>query len=168
MADIWKNWSEKEKQGFYACIAVESDQKALQHLLSQFRKTMGRDSTEKIKTLYYKAILSIKKVCENAGIDLERTLPDAKFFELSSFDMKNCENISQLKKEVRALSKNRNLFAVIFMKNCMKTLEMAINSKQRNKSLLGIQSLLKPNDGEVVCQFCGKIRKKWGSTYVLK
>ena len=50
----------------------------------------------------------------------------------------------------------------------MKALEMAINSKQRCKSLLGIQSLLKPSDGEVVCQFCGKIRKKWGSTYILK
>jgi hypothetical protein len=168
MADIWKNWSEKEKQGFYACIAVDSDPKALQNLLGQFRKTLGRESTEKIKNLYYKAILSIKKICDNAGIDLERTLPEPKFFDLSTFDMANCESGLQVKKDFRALSKNRALFSVLSKQNCMKTLEMAISSKQRNKSMLGIQALLKPTEGEVVCQFCGKIRKKWGSTYVLK
>ena len=168
MADIWKNWSEKEKSGFYACIAVESDQKALQSLLSQLRKTMGRESAEKIKKLYYRAIITVKKVCDVAGIDLENTLPEPKFFELGNFEMNNFENSSQLKKEVRALSKNRTLFSVISTQNCMKSLEMAIKSKQRYESLLGIQSHLKPSEGELLCQFCGKIRKKWGSTYVLK
>ena len=114
MADIWKNWSEKDKSGFYACIAVEADQKALQSLLSQLRKTMGRESAEKIKSLYYRAILTIKKVCDAAGIDLETTLPEAKFFEFGNFEMNNFENFSQLKKEVRTLSKNRTLFSVIF------------------------------------------------------
>ena len=42
----------------------------------------------------------------------------------------------------------------------MKALEIGINSKQRYKSLLGIPSLLKQNEGDVLCQFCGKIRKK--------
>jgi hypothetical protein len=168
MADIWKNWSEKEKQGFYACIAVESDQKALQSLLSQLRKTMGRESSEKIKNLYYRAIITIKKVCDNASINLENTLPEPKFFDLSNFEINNFENSSLLKKEVRLLSKNRELFSVTLNQNCMKALEIAINSKQRHKSLLGVQSLLKPSEGEALCQFCGKIRKKWGSTYVLK
>jgi hypothetical protein len=51
----------------------------------------------------------------------------------------------------------------------MKALEIAMNSRPKNKSFLGIQSLLKPaTEGEVTCQFCGKARKKWGSTFVLK
>lgn len=115
MADIWKNWSEKEKQGFYACIALESEQKALQSFLSQLRKTMGRESTEKIKNLYYKAIITVKKICENAGIDLEHTLPEPKFFDVNSFEMTSNDNPSTLKKEVRNLSKNRVLFSVSFM-----------------------------------------------------
>lgn len=114
MADIWKNWSEKEKNGFYACAAVEADQKALQNLLSQLRKTMGRESAEKIKKLYYRAIITVKKVCDNAGIDLETTLPEPKFFEIGNFEMNNFENSSQLKKEIRNISKNHELFSVLF------------------------------------------------------
>ena len=114
MNDIWKNWSEKEKQGFYACIAVEPEQKALQALLTQLRKTMGRESSEKIKNLYYRALITIKKICDNAGIDLETTLPEPKFFESSSFEINNFENPVSLKKEVRSLSKNSTLFSVNF------------------------------------------------------
>jgi hypothetical protein len=114
MVDIWRNWSEKEKQGFYACIAAESDQKALQALLSQFRKTLGRESTEKIKNLYYKAIITVKKACDSAGFNLEQGIPEQKIFENGNFEMISGSNIPQLKKEVRNMSKNRVLFTVSF------------------------------------------------------
>lgn len=115
MVDIWKNWSEKEKQGFYACIATESDQKALQNLFSQFRKSLGRESTEKIKNLYYKAIITVKKTCDSAGIDLENCIPEPKFFEHVNFEMNSSSSMPHLKKEVRTLSKNRLLFSVFFI-----------------------------------------------------
>ena len=115
MVDIWRNWSEKEKQGFYACIAAEADQKALQTLITQFRKTLGRDSSEKIKNLYYKAIITVKKACDLAGVDLEANVPEAKFFENGNLEIISGSNLTQLKKEVRNLSKNKNLFTVRFM-----------------------------------------------------
>ena len=114
MVDFWKNWSEKEKQGFYACISVEPDQKALQSLFSQFRKTMGRDSAERIKSLYYKAIIAIKKICDSSGIDLETSLPEPKFFESINFELSSFDQSAQVKKEIRNLSKNQALFSVFF------------------------------------------------------
>lgn len=114
MVDMWKNWSEKEKQGFYACIATEADQKALQSLFSQFRKSLGRESTEKIKNLYYKAIITVKKTCDSAGIDLETCIPEPKFFENVNFEIASNSSMPNLKKEVRSLSKNQLLFTVFY------------------------------------------------------
>ncbi|CAG9315580.1 unnamed protein product [Blepharisma stoltei] len=163
MADLWKIWSEKEKQAFYQAMEIDPDYKALQLYFLQLRKNQGRETAEKVKLLYYRGLITIKKLCESAGMPLNSSLPNPEFFKLSNFDLTSLGSSSHLKKEVRALSKNMTLFS-----NCMKALSFTVKSKYNHpqKSLLGIPPLLRQSDEDRICQFCGKNKNR--GSFVLK
>jgi len=112
MADLWKNWSEKEKQAFYESLEIEANYKSLMNYFQQLNKKLGRSSVEKIRKLYYRGLITIKQLCKAAGYSLESTLPESKFFEFSNFDLTALGTGQNLKSQIKSISKYPELFSV--------------------------------------------------------
>ncbi|CAG9326166.1 unnamed protein product [Blepharisma stoltei] len=156
MVDIWKNWSEKEKQAFYRIFEIEQEHKALQTFFSQIKKKYNRSLSEKLKSLYYRGLVSVKRLLDSLNIPLT-SLPNPEFFEKNELNFTTIAlSHSQLKSEIEDLSNNPSAFS-----NCMQVLGIYIKSKLRQPAnTKGIPLLLKQTEGDIICHFCGRIKRR--------
>lgn len=117
MAEYLCEMSENERRAFFDIIDLNTDRKSIEIYFQnikkvRFRQKLGRESVDKIKTLFYKGIMAIHSICEKEGINLSIESKDFIFIDLSDFETFFKKKYSNIKKQVTLIFRDSTALKV--------------------------------------------------------
>ena len=159
--------SENERRAFFDIIDLNTDRKSIEIYFQNIKKVrfmqkLGRESVDKIKTMFYKGIMAIHSICEKEGINLSIESKDFIFIDLSDFETFFKKKYSNIKKQVTLIFRDSTALKVWNIQNVIKGLKLAIKLHilPHYLNTQNIQQVLTHESITNLCKFCGKARKR--------